>query len=56
MQIYHGGFMEISEPKILKPNHSMDFGTGFYTTTTSYAEKCSSIYSEQSCKNLQRIE
>ena len=34
MQIYHGGFMEISEPKILKPNHSMDFGTGFYTTTS----------------------
>ena len=25
MQIYHGGFMEISELKILKPNHSMDF-------------------------------
>ena len=34
MQIYHGGFMEISEPKILKPNHSMDLGTGFYTTTS----------------------
>lgn len=34
MQIYHGGFMEISEPKILKTNHSMAFGTGFYTTTS----------------------
>ncbi|MBO4387746.1 MAG: DUF3990 domain-containing protein, partial [Treponema sp.] len=34
MQIYHGGFAEISEPKILKPSHAMDFGTGFYTTTS----------------------
>lgn len=33
MQIYHGGFSEISEPKILIPNHAMDFGGGFYTTT-----------------------
>ena len=34
MQIYHGGFTAIPEPKILKPNHAMDFGTGFYTTTS----------------------
>ena len=34
MQIYHGGFIEISEPKILNPSHAMDFGTGFYTTTS----------------------
>lgn len=34
MKIYHGGFTEISEPKILKPSHAMDFGTGFYTTTS----------------------
>lgn len=34
MQIYHGGFMEIEVPKILKPSHAMDFGTGFYTTTS----------------------
>lgn len=34
MQIYHGGFTEIAEPKILKASHAMDFGTGFYTTTS----------------------
>ena len=34
MQIYHGGFMEIEVPKILKSSHAMDFGTGFYTTTS----------------------
>lgn len=34
MQIYHGGFMEIEVSKILKPSHVMDFGTGFYTTTS----------------------
>ncbi len=34
MRIYHGGFTEIAEPKILKPTHAMDFGTGFYATTS----------------------
>lgn len=34
MRVYHGGFTEISEPKILEPSHAMDFGTGFYTTTS----------------------
>ena len=33
MTVYHGGFSEVSEPKILQPSHSMDFGSGFYTTT-----------------------
>lgn len=31
MKIYHGGFSEVSSPKILTPSHSMDFGNGFYT-------------------------
>lgn len=34
MKIYHGGFSEISSPKILNPSHTMDFGSGFYTTTS----------------------
>ncbi|WP_296856353.1 DUF3990 domain-containing protein [Treponema sp.] len=25
--------MEVAEPKILAPSHSMDFGNGFYATT-----------------------
>ncbi len=33
MKVYHGGFMEVAEPKILAPSHSMDFGNGFYATT-----------------------
>ena len=33
MKVYHGGFTEVSEPKILEPSHSMDFGNGFYVTT-----------------------
>ena len=33
MTIYHGGFSEVSEPKILPPVRAMDFGNGFYTTT-----------------------
>ncbi len=34
MKIYHGGFSEVSSPKILEPSHAMDFGSGFYTTTS----------------------
>lgn len=34
MKIYHGGFLAISEPKILVTNRTMDFGRGFYTTTS----------------------
>ena len=33
MKVYHGGFLAVSEPRILSPSHSMDFGSGFYTTT-----------------------
>lgn len=33
MRVYHGGFTEISDPKILSPAHPMDFGSGFYVTT-----------------------
>lgn len=33
MTIFHGGFSEVSEPRILNATHSMDFGSGFYTTT-----------------------
>ena len=34
MKVYHGGFSEVSSPKILTPSHTMDFGNGFYTTTS----------------------
>ena len=34
MTIYHGGFKEVFEPKILSPVRAMDFGNGFYTTTS----------------------
>ena len=33
MKVYHGGFLAVPEPRILSPSHSMDFGSGFYTTT-----------------------
>lgn len=34
MTVFHGGFSEVSTPKILEPSRSMDFGRGFYTTTS----------------------
>ncbi len=33
MRIYHGSFMEVSNPEIRKTKFTKDFGTGFYCTT-----------------------
>lgn len=34
MILYHGGFTTVSESKILKPTRAMDFGQGFYATSS----------------------
>ena len=34
MILYHGGFTTVSEPKILQPTRAMDFGQGFYATSS----------------------
>lgn len=33
MTLYHGSNVEVRTPRILQPNHTLDFGAGFYTTT-----------------------
>ena len=33
MNLYHGSYMQVSQPKIITPNRLLDFGAGFYTTT-----------------------
>ncbi|MDR2840626.1 MAG: DUF3990 domain-containing protein [Paludibacter sp.] len=33
MELYHGSNQIISQPKLLKPTHPLDFGAGFYATT-----------------------
>ena len=33
MIVYHGSNVEVREPHIIKPNRTLDFGNGFYTTT-----------------------
>lgn len=40
MILYHGSDMIVESPKILKANRTLDFGHGFYTTTSK----------EQACK------
>lgn len=32
MKLYHGSNVEVKNPQVLKPSHSLDFGPGFYTT------------------------
>ena len=34
MVLYHGSNVEVKEPRILKPSHALDFGSGSYTTLT----------------------
>lgn len=34
MQIFHGSDVEVKKPQILKTNRFLDFGIGFYTTTS----------------------
>lgn len=33
MKLYHGSNVEVREPKILKSNRALDFGTAFYMTS-----------------------
>ena len=34
MKLYHGSNIEVSSPKILKSDRKLDFGTGFYVTSS----------------------
>ena len=34
MKIYHGGLEIVNVPEIRKPNRTLDYGSGFYTTTS----------------------
>lgn len=40
MRLYHGSNVAVDYPKIIKANRTLDFGNGFYTTTSK----------EQACK------
>ena len=33
MKVYHGSLEIVSKPEIRKPNRTLDYGEGFYTTT-----------------------
>ncbi len=34
MKIYHGSLEKVVEPEIREPNRPLDYGSGFYTTTS----------------------
>lgn len=34
MTLYHGSLEKVEKPAILEPNRTMDYGKGFYTTTS----------------------
>lgn len=34
MKLYHGSLEVVSEPRIVTPNRTLDYGRGFYTTTS----------------------
>ncbi len=33
-KVYHGSIEEVRSPEIRQPDHSLDYGPGFYTTTS----------------------
>jgi hypothetical protein len=33
MKVFHGSNVIVENPKLLRPNRTLDFGSGFYTTT-----------------------
>lgn len=39
MKIYHGSLETVEHPKILMPNRKLDYGEGFYTTTSEVQAK-----------------
>ena len=39
MKIYHGSLEVVEFPKILRPNRKLDYGEGFYTTTSEKQAK-----------------
>lgn len=34
MKLYHGSLQVVKDPRILVPNRTLDYGSGFYTTTS----------------------
>lgn len=36
MILYHGSNVAVEKPKIIKASRTLDFGNGFYTTTSKY--------------------
>ena len=48
MTIYHGSLEIVEQPLILEPNRPLDFGSGFYTTTSQrQAERWTAARMEQ---------
>ena len=39
MKIYHGSLEVVEHPMILQPNRKLDYGEGFYTTTSEKQAK-----------------
>ncbi len=39
MKVYHGSLVEVEHPQILTPNRTLDYGKGFYTTTSEKQAK-----------------
>ena len=39
MKVYHGSLEVVEHPMILQPNRKLDYGEGFYTTTSEKQAK-----------------
>ncbi len=56
MTLYHGSLEKVEKPAILEPNRTMDYGKGFYTTTSKdQADKWAENFAENTGKNKNDI-
>jgi len=63
--VYHGSYLEITQPEIIPDRHTKDFGPGFYCTilheqakrwTTRYKKRVINLYDYRSNDNLKLLE
>ena len=43
-KIYHGSFEVVESPEIRQPSRSLDYGSGFYTTTSNISFSHSEVF------------
>lgn len=56
MKLYHGSNIAVTQPKILKSDRKLDFGTGFYLTSSyEQAERWARLTTKRRAEGKQTV-